>query len=57
VLFALYLIFFVGGIVLMAVSFNVPPFQGVVFFLGILLVTAALATPIAASGIENRQDR
>ena len=53
-LFALYLILFLGGMFVMSLAFNVPAFQGVVFVIGILLVSAALASPMVASAIENR---
>lgn len=53
-LFALYMILFVGGMWVMGLSFNAPAFQGLIFAAGILMVSAALATPITASAIEFR---
>ena len=54
-LFALYIILFLGGIALMAVSFNVPSVAALLFVLGILLVASALASPMIASALENRR--
>lgn len=54
-LFALYIILFLGGIALMAVSFNVPAIAALLFVLGILLIAAALASPMIASALENRR--
>ena len=55
-LFALYLILFIGGMWVMGLGLNAPAFQGVIFVLGILMVSAALATPITASALEHRGD-
>lgn len=55
-LFALYVVLFLGGMYVMGLSFNLPAFQGVVFVLGILLVSAALAAPITAYSIEHRRN-
>lgn len=54
VLFVLYMILFVGGIVVMGFAFGLPAFQGVVFFLGLMMVCAAVASPMIVSSIENR---
>jgi hypothetical protein len=54
VLFVLYLILFVGGIVVMGLAFGLPAFQGLVFFVGLMLVCAAVASPMVVSAIENR---
>ena len=43
------LILFVGGIVLMGLSFGLVPFQALFFILGLLAVCAGLAIPIHAS--------
>ncbi|GAA4358680.1 hypothetical protein [Microbacterium rhizosphaerae] len=43
------LILFVGGIILMGLSFSLAPFQALFFMLGLLAVCAALAIPIHAS--------
>ncbi len=53
-LFALYAVLFVGGMYLFGLSFNLEAFQGLVFTAGILCVSAALATPITASAIQNQ---
>ncbi|HET6301831.1 hypothetical protein [Microbacterium sp.] len=53
-LFALYAVLFLGGMYLFGLSFNLEAFQGLVFVAGILLVSAALATPITASAIQNQ---
>jgi len=55
VLFALYIILLLGGIALMAVSFNVPSIAALLFVIGILLVAGALASPMIASALENRR--
>ena len=55
-LFALYLILFVGGMWMMGWSFNLEEWMGVVFVTGILMVSAALATPITASALEGAGD-
>lgn len=55
-LFALYLILFLGGMYVMGLAFNAPAFQGVIFAAGILMVSTAVAAPMAASDFENRRD-
>ena len=55
-LFALYMILFVGGMWVMGLGLNAPAFQGVIFVLGILMISGALATPMIASGLEHRGD-
>lgn len=56
-LYALYLILFLGGMYVLSLSFNAPVLQGPIFVAGILMVSAALASPITASALENRGDR
>lgn len=56
-LFALYLILFLGGMYVMGLAFNAPAFQGVIFAAGILMVSTAVAAPMAASDFENRRDQ
>ena len=56
-LFVLYVILFLGGMIVTGLSFNVAGFEGPTFMLGILLISAALATPFTASAIERRGDK
>ena len=55
-MFALCLVLFLGGIYVMGLSFNIPGLEGLLFVLGILMVSAALALPMAVNGIERRGD-
>jgi hypothetical protein len=57
VLFALYLILFIGGMWVMGWSFSLEDFQGLVFVIGILMVSGALATPITASAFGGGRDK
>lgn len=45
-MYVLALILFVGGIVVLGISFALVPLQALFFVLGILLVSAAIAVPI-----------
>lgn len=45
-MFPIALILFVGGIFLIGISFSIVPVQALVFVLGILCVSAALALPV-----------
>jgi hypothetical protein len=57
VLFALYGILFLGGMVVMGISFNVAGLEAAVFILGLLMVMAAIAIPFSASAVELRGDK
>ncbi|MFB8388241.1 hypothetical protein ACFC3F_13980 [Microbacterium sp. NPDC055910] len=50
-------ILLIGGMYVMGLSFNIPEFGGVLFVLGVLLVSAALATPLTASAIDYRGEK
>lgn len=48
-MYILCIVLFVGGIILMGLSFSLAPLQALFFILGLLMVCAALAIPIHAS--------
>jgi hypothetical protein len=45
-MYVLALILFLGGIALLGISFAVAPIQALLFILGILMVSGALAIPV-----------
>lgn len=55
-LFVLYGILLVGGMWLVGVSFAVPNIAALVFVVGLLCITAAVAVPITASRFEMGRD-
>ncbi len=54
-LFVLYLILLVGGMVLVGISFASPILPGLVFVAGVLSISAAVAVPITAGVFEQRK--
>lgn len=54
-LFALYLILLIGGMVLLGVSFASPVLPALVFVAGLLCVVLAVALPITAGAWEQRK--
>ncbi|MFH8248805.1 hypothetical protein ACH3VR_00375 [Microbacterium sp. B2969] len=54
-LFVLYGILLVGGMIILGISFSLPAFQALVFVVGLLMIAAAVAVPITASAIEQRR--
>jgi hypothetical protein len=54
-MFVICLILFVGGIILMGLSFSLVPFQALFFVLGLLAVAVALAIPIHTSQASLRK--
>lgn len=54
-LFVLYLLLLIGGMVLVGLSFASPVLPGLVFILGVLCVAAAVAVPVTASAFEQRR--
>ncbi|MBM7461791.1 hypothetical protein [Microbacterium dextranolyticum] len=54
IVFVLYLVLFLGGMGLMGYAATVPGLEGLVFVAGILLVSLAVALPIALSSFEHR---
>lgn len=45
-MFIIALVLFVGGIFLIGISFSIVPIQALVFILGLLCVSAAVAIPV-----------
>lgn len=54
-LYALYLIFLIGGMFLVGIAFSLPAFQALVFVAGVLIIAAAVAVPITAGANEHRR--
>jgi hypothetical protein len=54
-LFVLYMILLVGGMVVLGISFSLPAFQALVFIIGLLMVVVAVAVPITAGTWEQRR--
>ena len=54
-LFVIYLILLIGGMVLVGISFSVPLLSALVFVLGVLCIAAAVAVPVTASIFEQRR--
>jgi len=54
-LFVLYLILLIGGMVLLGISFASPFLPALVFIVGLLCIVAAVAVPITASAFEQRR--
>jgi len=54
-LFAIYGVLLVGGMVVVGISFGLPAFQALVFVAGLLMIVAAVAVPITAGALENRK--
>lgn len=54
-LFVLYLILLIAGMVLVGVSFASPVLPGLVFIAGVLCIAAAVAVPITAGVVEHRR--
>jgi hypothetical protein len=48
-MYVIALILFLGGVFLVGISFSLAPIQALVFILGILCVSAALALPVHLS--------
>ncbi|MFF2486028.1 hypothetical protein ACFVSU_06490 [Microbacterium sp. NPDC058062] len=53
-LFVLYLILLIGGMVLLGLSFSLP-LPALMFVLGLLCVVAAVAIPVTAGAFEQRR--
>jgi len=53
-LFVLYLILLVGGMVLLGISFA-SPLPALIFIVGLLCVVLAVALPISAGAFEQRK--
>jgi hypothetical protein len=54
-LFVLYLILLVGGMVILGLSFASPVLPALVFVAGLLCIVAAVAIPITAGAFEQRR--
>ena len=54
-LFIVYAILLVGGLVVMGISFSLPELQALVFIVGLLMAVSAIGVPFAASGVEHRR--
>ncbi|MGU3645327.1 hypothetical protein ACLBXX_10195 [Microbacterium sp. C23T] len=54
-LFVLYLILMVGGMVILGLSFASPVLPALVFVLGLLCIVAAVAIPVTAGAFEQRR--
>ncbi|WP_345800291.1 hypothetical protein AAIB33_12535 [Microbacterium sp. AZCO] len=53
-LFVLYMLLLVGGMFVLGISFALPAFQALAFVVGLLMVVAAVAVPIAATASQRR---
>jgi hypothetical protein len=56
-LFVIYLILLVGGMVLVGISFSLPILSAPAFVVGVLLIAGAVAVPITAGVSEHGQRR
>jgi hypothetical protein len=54
-LFAIYGVLLIGGMIVVGLSFSLPAFQALVFIGGVLLIAAAVAVPITAGTREHRK--
>ena len=54
-LFVLYLILLIGGMVVLGLSFASPVLPGLAFIVGLLCVVLAVAIPITAGALEQRK--
>jgi hypothetical protein len=54
-LFAIYGVLLIGGMIAVGLSFSLPAFQALVFVAGVLLIAAAVAVPVTAGVAEHRQ--
>lgn len=54
-MYILCIVMFVGGMILMGLSFSLAPFQALFFILGLLLISGALAIPIHSSQASLRK--
>jgi hypothetical protein len=54
-LFVVYLILLVGGMVLVGISFSLPILSAPAFVLGVLIIAGAVAVPITAGMFEQRR--
>jgi hypothetical protein len=54
-LFAIYGVLLIGGMIAVGLSFSLPALQGLVFIAGVLLIAAAVAVPITAGINEHRR--
>jgi hypothetical protein len=54
-LFVIYLILLIGGMVLLGISFSLPILSAPAFVLGVLIVCGAVAVPITAGMFEQRR--
>ncbi|WP_341996920.1 hypothetical protein MRBLWH7_003558 [Microbacterium sp. LWH7-1.2] len=54
-LFVLYLILLVGGMVILGLSFASPILPALVFVAGLLCIVAAVAIPVTAGAFEQRR--
>ena len=55
-LFVIYLILLIGGMVLLGISFSLPILSAPAFVLGVLIVCGAVAVPITAGMFEQRRE-
>ena len=54
-LFAIYGILLIGGMIVVGLSFSLPAFQALTFIVGVLVIAAAVAVPITAGVSEHRK--
>ncbi|WP_442576943.1 hypothetical protein ACSBPH_07400 [Microbacterium sp. F51-2R] len=54
-LFIVYAILLVGGMVVMGISFSLPELQALVYIIGLLMAVSAIGVPIAAGSNEHRR--
>lgn len=55
--FVVYIVLFIGGMVLLGIAHELPAFQGAVFVAGILSISLAMAFIMRAHGTETRRFR
>ncbi len=55
--FLFFMILFIGGILLMGISFGLPAFQALAFCGGLLLVTLAMAFMLREGGSATRRSK
>lgn len=55
--FLFFMILFIGGILLMGISFGLPAFQALAFCGGLLLVTLAMAFMLRERGSATRRSK
>ena len=54
-LFAIYGLLLIGGMIVVGLSFSLPAFQALAFMAGVLLIAAAVAVPVTAGVSEHRK--